>query len=354
MTKNIKSMMARYPRLTKGVSVAVLIFIGLVLLSFLMQLFRMQGLVRSPFGNMAMHVTSQSMPEMDGYGGGMMGYATDDVYEETSLSVRNVMGGNIMPPMPSMPPSGNTAEEFEVTQYNATFEVRSSERVCDSVLALKTRDDVIFENSNTHDSGCDYSFKVEKESVPGVLAILESLDPKHLNENTYTIKRQVDDYTSQVEILEERLAVIDASLQSAISQYDSIARIATNAQDAEALAKIIDSKLNLIDRLTRERLNAASELERIDRALSDQLDRLLYVPFHVSVYENKYIDGEGLIDAWKRGVQNFVRDLNGLVMQITLGLVTFVLIVAVYVLYVLVLVVLVKYGWRFVKRIWQK
>jgi len=108
------------------------------------------------------------------------------------LSIRNVAS-------PSVPPANNTittgdnAEDFEVTDYSANIETRHLEDTCKQISGLKSRTDVIFENANEYDKGCSYNFKVKHSSVAEILAVIKSLDPKELNENTYTIKRLVDD-----------------------------------------------------------------------------------------------------------------------------------------------------------------
>src|SRR3989339_721006 len=153
-------------------------------------------------------------------------------------------------------------------------------------LNLKPREDVIFENASEYEKNCNYSFKVKRDSVKEILSIIESLDPKELNENTYTIKRLIEDYT----------------------------------RDVENLAKIIDSKIRIIERLTQERININSQLERLNRSKAEQLDRLEYTYFRVYVFENKFIDREDLKDSWKTAIKSFVRDINKIAQDITINL----------------------------------
>src|SRR3989339_753836 len=86
-------------------------------------------------------------------------------------------------------------------------------------LNLKPREDVIFENASEYEKNCNYSFKVKRDSVKEILSIIESLDPKELNENTYTIKRLIEDYTSELEILQKKLNSIEETLNNAINAY---------------------------------------------------------------------------------------------------------------------------------------
>ncbi len=269
------------------------------------------------------------------------------------LSVRNVMGSNILPPQPGYS-SGNTAEAFEITEYYGDIETRHKEDTCTLVADLKQKEYIIFENANEYDRGCSYSFKVENDNVQEVLTLINSLDPENLSANTYTIKQTVDDFTSEVEVLEKKRASIDETLENALAAYDEVTELATQTQNVESLAKIIDSRINLIERLTQERININERLERLERAQAEQLDRLEYTFFHINIYENKYIDGEQIQDSWKVAVQQFVRDINDIAQDVTIHLVQIVLRVAQFVLYAFILLFVAKYGWRAAKHVWNK
>lgn len=289
----------------------------------------------------------------------------EEYYEKTISSVSYDMGMGEFdgiasaPAMEPAPPednviSGDNAEDFEVTEYNASIETRHLEETCATVSELKALDYVIFENANEHDNGCNYTFKVKHENADEILAKIEELNPKNLSEYTHTIKKNIDNLTNEVEILKNKQNSINATLEEAIAAYDEIAKLATRTQDVESLTKIIDSKLEMIGRLTQERINLDERLDRLARSKTDQLDRLEYTYFYVNIFENKYIDGEELADSWKRAVQNFIGDANALAQDITINLVLLLLLAFQYGLYLLILLVLVKYGWRFGKYIWKK
>src|SRR5690606_37964739 len=112
------------------------------------------------------------------------------------LSSRNA-ASSLPTPWPTQS-SGDEAEMYEITQYNARIETRNSERSREEVSALKEKEYVIFESANTYGHGCDFSFKVRHANVHEVVSFLEAMDPKELSENTYTIKSQIDDFTSEV------------------------------------------------------------------------------------------------------------------------------------------------------------
>jgi hypothetical protein len=274
-----------------------------------------------------------------------------------SLSARNVnpsISPSPLPPHDGQGAVGNDAEDFETTQYSASVETRNLARTCGTIIKLKSLEYVIFENANEHDRGCNYTFKVERKYTTDILNVIQDLEPKNLSESTYTIKRTIDDFTSETEILEKKLNTISDTLEDAVRAYDAITNVATNKQDAESLAKIIDSKIGVIERLTRERINISAQLDRLSRSKEDQLDRLLYTYFYIDVYENKFIDSENLKDSWKVAIKNSVRDVNRALQDMTVNMVATLFVLLQYIIYFLVLIITVKFGWRFVKYIWNK
>lgn len=276
---------------------------------------------------------------------------------EAGLSVRNIAGSApASAPYPPIPSdgyaSGNTAEEYEVTEYSATYETQNKAETCTQLSGLKSYSYVIFESANDHDRGCDYRFKVEHSRVAEILNFLEGLGPKDLNENTYTIKNLVDDFTSETEVLENKRRAIDQTLEEAIAAYDNITALATANQDAESLARIIDSKIQLIERLTQQKIEINSQLDRIARAKAEQLDRLAYTYFNVSAYENRYFDGENLADSWKESVRQTIRDVNTAIQATTLGLVALLFLAVQWIVYALIVLFLARHVWNWVRRIW--
>jgi len=281
-------------------------------------------------------------------------YSEDyDQAGSVGLSLRNVTPSTVPAPDGSLT-SGDNAEEFEVTEYGVDIETRRLEDTCGRITDLKSRPDVIFETANEHEKSCSYGFKVKHESVEGVLIVINELKPKELNESTYTIKRLVDDYTSELEILERKMNSIDETLANATAAYDDIARIATRVQDAESLAKIIDSKINIIEKLTQEHINVNAQLERLERAKTEQLDRLNYTYFNVYITENKFVDWQSLKESWQAAVKSFVRNVNGVIQDITINLAGLLFQILQYAVYLFIILIVAKYGWRIVRRIWTK
>lgn len=336
------------------VKLAGIIIGGLVILSVGLTL------VTSVFGALGTRTPAVSLPGFAVRDQDMGEYVTPSAAyygtgsDMAQLSVRNVAGLPIEPPYPQPGTTGDSAEEYEVTNYSASIESTDAKRTCGSVAGLKSRSYVIFEHSNEYDQGCSYTFKVTKANVPEILTFLNGLNPKDLSENTYTIKNQVDDFTSETEILQKKLTSIDETLENALAAYDSITSVATQNHDAASLATIINSRIQLIERLTQEKINVTEQLDRITRAKSEQLDRLDYTYFTVSVFENKYLDMRALGESWKAAVRQFFYDVNKIAQDLTVNLVVLLFVILQYVLYFFILLFVAKYAWRAALTLWKR
>ncbi len=285
------------------------------------------------------------------YATGKAVYDTQGEYYEEGLSVRNIAPS---PYPPNEHTTGDDAESFEITHYDGYFETGNVSRTCSTLGALKDRTYVIFEHANQSDRGCNYSFKVENERVERVLEVLNDLSPEHLNQNTRTIKNLVDDYTSEIEILEKKLASIEETLTEAQVSYDQVEVLATRTQDVESLAKIIDSKVALIERLTEERIRTKEQIDRINRSKAEQLDRLAYTFFNVHVSEDKIIDLERIVDSWKWELKRVVQELSSMLQALSTGLLVFLFKAIPIAIYLIAALFILKYGWRGAKYMWRR
>lgn len=280
-------------------------------------------------------------------------YNMADQMAMPELSIRNIAGIPPITPTPSGVP-GNDAEEFEVRDYTAYIQTRHLTETCATISELKSKSYVIFESSNEYDHGCNYTFKVDNDNINEILAVIESLNPRDLNENIYTIKRQIEDFTSETEILKKKKESIESTLENAIKAYDEITKLATETRDAESLAKIIDSKIRIIESLTQQQIYVNEQLDRLERAKAEQLDRLEYTYFYVNVVEDKFVNGEDLKDSWKMAVKDAVREVNGVIQGVSVTLIALLFLAAQYVLYGVILLFIAKYAWKLAKTIWKK
>ncbi len=281
-------------------------------------------------------------------------YAYDvapDMGYDSGVSGRGYDG--VMPPIEPTYTPGNDAEDYEVKDYSVTVETRNLAEDCEAISSLMGREDIIFENKNEHDQGCGYTFKVEKDSVAEVLSILEKLDPKDINENTYTIKREITSYASEIEILEKKLATLDQTLTESLESYDRLIAQATSRGDIATMAQINESKITLIERLTLTKIDTTAQLDRLSRAKADSMDRLSYTHFYVSIYENTFVNGEQLKSSWTEAVKSLVQQVNTFAQEVSLGFIAFMFMIAKYALYGVVLLFVARLGFSFAKKVWK-
>lgn len=325
---------------------------------------KITGIVLGAIIVLAIIVNLIIAPLFSGFGGSfssnlresMMGgsYATGispqaSSYKSTSdisLSTRNIASEEVM--------DGVDYGNYEVTQYSATIETGKLKEDCNVVADLKGRDYVVFENSNIAERYCSFSFKVDKDKSEEVLEIIKKLKPRDIDQNIESIKKEIEDYTSREEILKNKQASIDETLENAIAAYDEITELATKTNNADSLAKVIDSKINILERLTAQRLQVSSELERLAKAKAEELDRLQYVNFYVYIYENKIFDGQNFKDYWVLSAKNFVSNSNQLLKDLSLGLVELLLIVVKYFIYIFSIIIAIRISWKLGKKIWKK
>lgn len=247
----------------------------------------------------------------------------------------------IMPPV-NQPIPGVDAESYEVSDYYVSIETRNKESDCSTLLSLKGREDVIFESVNESTYGCNVMFKVKREAVDSVLSYLDELDPTDVNENTYTIKREVSQYEDQIAILEKKRIALDTALEDALKNFAEVEAIARRSGDVASLVQVTDSKLMTIERINNSRLDVVTQLEYLGQAKAETLDRMNFVHFSVNVYENDWVRGSDLKDSWVASIQQLIRDLNGFLQDLSIGFVQFALTVIKYTLYASVLYLIAR------------
>lgn len=332
----------------KILKITGLVIVALFLASFALQLLggstRTLNTTMQSIGREMVGMAPSMAPMMDG------DYATDEMAYGKGGGTSSYYPSPI--PVPSGT-TGNDAEEYEVTDYSAHIETHKLNDTCSSVSALKAHDYVIFENASENKHGCSFTFKVEKAHTEEVLGVLRALDPRELSENTYTIKGSVEGLTDQLEILTKKRDSIKSTLDAALRAYDDVTRLATQSQNADALARIISSKVNTIQQLTQEQININAQIDQLIKSKADQLDRLDYTYFYVSVSEIKYADWDNIKDSWKSAVQTFVYNINQAIQNVTVNLIATLIGFIPLIIYFFVALFAAKYGWKYAVRIWK-
>jgi len=273
---------------------------------------------------------------------------TDMAYSEKSVSRLS---------MPSIPKpgfsGGNDAESYEVKTYSAQINTRKLKKTCKVISDLKSREDVIFEDSNENDMSCSYRFKVKKDSASDVFAVIKSLKPKDLNQNIQTIKGAIEGFDKQLDILQKKLISVEETLASAQKAYDDVQDLATRKQDVESLSTIISNKLELINKLTNERLNVKSRIDSYARSRAEQMERLNYSFFNVNIFKDTIFDWNEIKDSWKYEFKAFIRNFNDVLQGVSVNLVTYMIRFIQVTIYFFLSLFLLKLVWGATKKIWK-
>ncbi len=257
-------------------------------------------------------------------------------------------------PIPPLGPTGKNAEDYETREYSATFEKNNIDKTCKKFEDLKPLDYVVFENASKNDTYCSYRFKVELEHEKEIISLIESLDPKDFNANTFTIERSITNNENEIKILKKKLEMLDALLENAQTKYAAL----RNTGDTTALVQAINNEINLIERITNQKLNVQAQIDRLTNSTGIQKERIDYSQFSISVQERKFINLTQIGESWKIALERFINEISNALQQLTIGLLLFVIKLAKFVIFLSVTVLAVtttaKFLWKIIKRIWSK
>lgn len=245
-----------------------------------------------------------------------------------------------------------TEEDFEIKEHSATIKTSNVSSYCSDFLRLKERNYVIVERSNVSEERCDFRFKTLKENSQELVDFIEKYDLDYFNTNIYSIKRSVENLESELSILEKKLSSVEETLTNAQESYDELIILAKDKEDIESLTKLIDWKLNLINKLTQERQNINTQIIRIKKSQAEQLDRLKYTFFNVNIYQDKIIDFKQIKESWKNDLKNLVEDFNNFLQWVSLSLLSYLIRFAQFAIYLFISVFLIRFLWFVVKKIW--
>ncbi len=290
--------------------------------------------------------------------GGYGGSDTDEAsYSSYSQSAKMVAPSGI--PMADITssyapePASRDAEDYETREYTARYEERDISAVCNEFEALKPLEYVVFENATQSDEYCNYRFKVEVENEDEVIALIKTLDPKSFNESTFTLERTITNNNNEVEILQKKVIMLDTLLTNARTKYAAL----RTSGNAEALVQAINNEINLIERVTNQKLTVQSRIDRLTNSTGVQEERIDYSQFNVSVSERKLINWDNISDNWKYALERFIANVSEMVQDLTIGLVMFVLGLVKFIIYISVVVVATvttaRFLWAMSRRIWR-
>ncbi len=282
--------------------------------------------------------------------------STDNFNNITNLNIRNTK--MITPeigimPIPPLEPASKNAEDYETREYSATFEKSNMDKTCKKFEDLKPLDYVVFENASKNDTYCSYRFKVELEHEKEIISLIESLSPKDFNANTFTIERNITNNENEIKILKKKLEMLDALLENAQAKYSAL----RNTGDATALVQAINNEINLIERITNQKLNVQAQIDRLTNSTGVQKERIDYSQFNITINQRKVIDFASIGENWRYAFEKFIIEVNLAMQDLTIGLFMFIFTLFKFVLYiaisVLVFAISSRILWRWIRKIWH-
>ncbi len=288
---------------------------------------------------------------MDSHTGGKGGVSETEMFHR-SISMPRPLPIHIPPPF--IETVSRLAESYETRDYSVSYQKRNIENICNTFNELKPLEYVVFQNSNISDTSCNFRFKVEVEREEEIIAIIKSLDPKDFNVNTFTLERTITNNRNEIAILERKIKMLDSLLERAQDKYTAL----RNTDNATALVQAINNEINLIERVTNQKLSAQSRIDRLTNRNITQEERVDYSQFNISISEKKFIDWSGIGDQWKFAFEKFVSSLSESVQGLSIGLIMFIFNLAKFVIFLSLVVVTVvattKFLWIISKRIWKR
>lgn len=253
-------------------------------------------------------------------------------------------------------PQGYTSglETHETTNYSVTGSTKAFDSVCATLEELKSDLGIHFKNLNTSLNNCSATFYVEEAKVAGVVSGLKQYQDLKLSRSTVSVTQHKKRIESQTAILEQQLVSTQKLLTEAEKDFADLTNFAKKSNDADAYAKAIKGKIDLIDTLTQRKIQFTSQLNNYYQQAADLNERLGVVEFSVNIsrfdpiYPNENL--RKWQNAWNELSDTFIETLIGL----TAFFGVFLLWTARITVYLLVLLVIVRGLWKFVKLLWSK
>jgi len=360
----------------KIIKTTVLVVVALLALSIVLAMFKwVFGIGGDSYGynnGMGLKQMFEEPEMMLDYADEMMGGGFDKEFDNdfgggiASIKVKaRSMGKRMMAPMnniaisESMPypmpsePASKDAEDFETREYSARYERRNINKVCNEFENLKPLDYVVFENATQNDEYCNYRFKVEQGRENEIITMIKALEPKDFDAHTFTLERNITNNNNEVAILEKKKAMLDDLLKNAQAKYAKL----QNTSNTNALVQAINNEINLIERITNQKLNVQSRIDRLTNSTGVQKERIDYSQFNISVSERKFINWDNIGEQWKYAFERFISGISKIVQELTIGLVVFVLGLVKFIVFlsvgIVAIVATAKFLWNIARKIWR-
>lgn len=288
-------------------------------------------------------VSSFNAPSMRSQGISFEGYNTKTAYDSASAE---------------RPADAQAEGSYETTRYDVSIETKGVKKTCDEIKQIEEQFGGIFKDSRKSENACSFTFMVKDDRAKNVLAYLKQFNPENIIRHTEREEKLATRITSEIDILKAKLESVTQTLETAKTSYNSIISLSRNAVNIEGLNKAIQNKIDTIDRLTTKKIDITQNIQRTLRKKQNLEERFTHTYFSVSVTEDIFFDWDSLGENWQQATKDAVSDINETLQALTLGLLTFVLLVIKILLYIVIvcffLLFLSRFGYRIVRALWRE
>jgi Ca2+/Na+ antiporter len=234
------------------------------------------------------------------------------------------------------------ASLFELKHYTINYQTNHTKTLQEKIKSLKTRSYILFDNYQESQKKSRYTIKVQRDKSQEVLLFLESLSPSKVHLDVENIKASITSTVDEEQLLREKLQKLEIILSDATNSYNELLKLAQTKNNIDALTKLIDLKINTLNRLTREKNSILDQIYTISKSKKELLERLNYVIFTITIDEFLYFDTEQLKQTWKYEVKTLVSHLNSLGQSLTTTLLSFILQLFEFFIYFIIMLFILK------------
>jgi len=242
---------------------------------------------------------------------------------------------------------------FEIKSYEIRYKTDDTLSLQNRIKELKKRDFVLFDSYNESKQSSKYVIKVKRDNFKEVLEFLKKLSPTKIHLFVENIKKSVDSTIDREKLLTNKLLKIEKILNDASDSYTSLLKLAKEQNNIESLTKLIDLKINTLNRLSKEKNTILEQINHIKKNRKELFDKVNFVIFTIYIDEFLYFDTKELKNSWQYEVKDLVFTVNALAQNLTISLLTFSVKVIEFLVYFILVLLLLKLLFWIIKMIFD-
>ena len=231
---------------------------------------------------------------------------------------------------------------FEIKRYEVRYQTNETQILQKKIKTLKAKEYVLFDKYNESKDKSSYTLKVKREKSQEILDFLELLSPQKVHLYVENIKKSIDSSIDQEKLLKDKLSKLEVILNDATKSYSSLLVLAKEKNNIDALTKLIDLKINTLNRLSLEQNTILDKINAISKSKQELFDSLNYVIFNITIDEFLYIDTEALKNSWKYDIKIVISNFNSLGQSLTTTLLSFLIQLLKFFIYFIIMLFILK------------